>query len=76
MCICAQNTYITPIYIHPFTLSHTPHMHTHTTHFGNIPHCVGGTPQQVGQGTSDLEESDGEEPTPGEGGLSQEEREW
>ena len=47
------------------------YMHTHTTHLGAIPHCVGRTPQQVGQGTSDLEERVGVDPILVEGELSQ-----
>ena len=54
------------------------YMHTHTPHtthlaIGAVPHCVGGTPQQVGQGTCDLEEKAEEEPIAVEGELSQEE---
>ena len=45
------------------------------THLGAVQHCVGGTPQQVGQGTSVLEERVGKEPISVEGELSQEERE-
>ena len=64
-CSITQNTYTTSLI----------HTHTHTTHLGAVPHCVGGTPQQVGQGTSVLEERVGEKPTPVEGELSQDEKE-
>ena len=47
------------------------YIHTHTTHLGAVPHCVGGTPQQVGQGTCDLEEMVEEETISVEGELSQ-----
>ena len=80
MCTCAQKHLLPHAY--PPTNSHTrthvhayTHTHTHTTHLGAVPHCVGRTPQQMGQGTSDLEDMVQEEPISLEGELSQEERE-
>ena len=84
MCTCAQKHLLPHAY--PPTNSHTharmhaymhtrtnTHTHIHTTHLGAVPHCVGGTPQQVGEGTSVLGERVGEEPISVEGELSQEE---
>ena len=65
-----------PLYtLSTYTCPHTtlsPHPHTHT-HLGAVPHCVGGTTQQMGMWTSVLEEMVEEEPILVEGELSQEE---